>query len=104
MLLTSLVITVLQMWDPESCECRCRPEEIKDCMTGYKYDGVFSCQCLPVPYSAGTPLLVVLGVMLVILVAAILILYSQLKKRTAELKEHRNELRAERLFPQTSVY
>ena len=72
--MSSSVITLLQMWDPESCECRCRPEEIKDCMTGYKYDGVFSCQCLPVPYSAGTPLLVVLGVMLVILVAAILII------------------------------
>ena len=80
-MLTSSVITVLQMWDPESCECRCRPEEIKDCMTGYKYDGVFSCQCLPVPYSAGTPLLVVLGIMLVILVAAILISSSaQIKK------------------------
>ena len=72
-------------------------------MTGYKYDGVYSCQCLPVPYSAGTPLLVVLGCLLVILLATSAILYSQLKKRTIELKEYRNELRAERLFPQTSV-
>ena len=32
-------------------------------MTGYQYDGVYSCKCLPVPYSAGTPILVVMAVM-----------------------------------------
>lgn len=93
-----------KMWDSDNCQCKCRPEEAKDCMTGYKYDGVFSCQCLPVPYSAGTPLLVVMGVLVVILIAATVILYTQLKKRTRELKEHRTDMRAERLFPQTSVY
>ena len=92
------------MWDQDFCKCRCRPEFEKECMTGYQYDGVYSCKCLPVPYSAGTPLLVVMAVLMVFLISATLVLYSQLKRRTRELKEQRTELRAERLFPQTSVY
>ena len=43
----------LQLWDPDSCECRCRPEEWKECQTGYTYDGVYSCQCLPVVIEIG---------------------------------------------------
>lgn len=92
------------MWDQAFCKCRCRPEFEKECMTGYQYDGVYSCQCLPVPYSAGTPLLVVMAVLVVFLITATLVLYTQLKRRTRELKEHRTEMIAERLFPQTSVY
>ena len=57
----------LQLWDPDLCQCRCRPEEEQVCQTGYTYDGVYTCQCLPVttcnhvsrvatPVLAGIPL------------------------------------------------
>ena len=39
---------ILQLWDPDLCQCRCRPEEEQVCQTGYTYDGVYTCQCLPV--------------------------------------------------------
>ena len=36
-----------QIWDKERCSCRCRAEEWKECNTGFSYDGVYTCQCLP---------------------------------------------------------
>lgn len=90
-----------KIWDSERCQCQCRPEEWKECSTGFSYDGVYSCQCLPgPPISASTPLLVTLGVLIVVLMvttASFYMLFKRTKQRLLELKVDRGR---NRLFPQ----
>merc|ERR1719369_2717252 len=89
-----------KIWDSERCQCQCRPEEWKECSTGFTYDGVYSCQCLPgPPVSASTPLIVTLGVLVVVLLgtsASFFIMFRKTKQRVFELSR---ELKADRLFP-----
>jgi len=88
-----------KMWDPDLCQCRCRPEEWKECSTGFNYDGVYSCQCLPQPVAASTPLIVTLGVLVVVLLgtsASFFIMFRKTKQRLFDLSK---ELQADRLFP-----
>ena len=37
-----------QVWDADQCKCMCSPEVYQECNTGFTYDGVYTCQCLPV--------------------------------------------------------
>jgi len=89
-----------KMWDPEQCQCQCRPEEWKECSTGFSYDGIYSCQCLPgPPISAATPLMVCLGVLVVVLLITSVSLYLQFRRTKQRLLEINKSLHAERLFP-----
>jgi len=90
-----------KVWDGERCQCQCRPEEWKECSTGFSYDGVYSCQCLPgPPISASTPLMVTLGVMVVVLMVTSASFYMMFKKTKARLVDLRRGAHADRLFPQ----
>ncbi len=33
-----------KFWDEHSCQCVCRPEEYRECTTGFIYDAIDSCQ------------------------------------------------------------
>jgi len=87
-------------WDENTCSCRCRPEEWKECSTGFSYDGVYSCQCLPgPPLVASTPLLVILGVFIIVLIITCIYFYVTLKRTRDKLQKVANENQAEKLFP-----
>ena len=88
------------MWDPDRCQCQCRPEEWKECSTGFSYDGVYSCQCLPgPPISAATPLMVTLGVLVVVLLGTSASFYLMFKRTKQKLLDLNKGLQADRLFP-----
>lgn len=91
-----------KMWDPLSCQCMCRPEEWKECSTGYKYDGIYSCQCQPDTTLASPSVLVVMSVLIVALLAISVLLYTMFYKTKRELRETIIDRNRERLFPQNS--
>ena len=39
-------------WSPHTCSCACDGATWRLCPTGYLYDGVTSCSCVPVHYRA----------------------------------------------------
>lgn len=91
-----------KLWDPDSCECRCRPEEWKECQTGYTYDGVYSCQCLPGSLSAAAPVMVILSVLTIVFLAISIGLYVKFTRTKRRLEETLVSRHRDRLFPQTS--
>jgi len=90
-----------KVWDPDLCSCKCRPEEHKECSTGYNYDGVYSCQCLPASLSAATSIMVITGAMAVVFFSLSIFFYVKLKKARKEVNELKISNEGERLFPQS---
>lgn len=88
-----------KVWDSQLCSCRCRPEEWRECSTGYTYDGVYSCQCLPSYNRANTPVLVTLTVLVVVLFVTTVALFVKFQRTRRKLLESNNRGQAERLFP-----
>lgn len=91
-----------KVWDEDRCSCLCRPEEWKQCSSGFTYDGVYSCQCLPNFTSANTPLIVFLSVLLVVLLVVSLSLYVKLKHVKRKLSEKNYREQESKLFPNAS--
>lgn len=89
-----------KMWDEDKCQCQCRPEEWKECSTGFSYDGVYSCQCLPgPPISASTPVMVILGVMVIVLMVSTVSFFLMFKRTKQRLVDVNKTVQAGRLFP-----
>jgi len=87
-------------WDSSACSCRCRAEEFKECSTGFRYEGVYSCECLPVgTISASTPMIVALGVVVIALILLCIVFFIQFRKMKAHLLKVEAAGQAERLFP-----
>merc|ERR1712037_300460 len=89
-----------QIFEERTCECRCRAEEFKECSTGFRYEGVYSCECLPVgTISASTPMIVALGVVVIALILLCIVFFIQFRKMKAHLLKVEAAGQAERLFP-----
>jgi len=93
-----------KIWDTERCSCRCRPEEWKECNTGFVYDGIFTCQCLPgPPISASTGVTVTLAVFVVVLIVSIAGLgYAYKRSRDELIAERRKNPESSRLRAESS--
>jgi len=79
-----------KIWDENSCTCRCRQDQWKKCNTGYEYDGIYTCQCLPgqVINRASLGLIVTLVVVVVVLfvcVVALGIMFRKERKKNIQL-------------------
>ncbi|XP_023349799.1 uncharacterized protein LOC111718439 isoform X2 [Eurytemora carolleeae] len=75
-----------KIWDGERCLCRCRPEEWKECNTGFSYDGVYTCQCLPgPPLSASSGIVVTLSVLVVVLLVGVSLMYRKSRNHVSQL-------------------
>ena len=87
------------MWDDVNCQCRCRPEEERPCGTGFSYDGVFTCSCLPgPPLIASTEVVAVLGVLLLLFFSTTVGLYVLLKKAQGRVSQLRDRPETDRML------
>lgn len=62
-------------WDDENCQCLCLQSQWKECSTGYVYDPIDTCDCLPRSASVQMgeePLIVILAILVVVSVIAVI--------------------------------
>ncbi|TRY67195.1 hypothetical protein TCAL_08052 [Tigriopus californicus] len=75
--------TKQKFWDESSCRCICRAEMFKACSTGFVYDGLETCSCVPgsSQKAAGIEVLGALIVIIVVLLVGIAILLWRDRRR-----------------------
>merc|ERR1712223_298329 len=80
-------------WDDENCQCLCLQSEWKECSTGYVYDPIDTCDCLPrSPVQMGeAQIIVMVAILIIVLALAIGSSFYAYKKRK-EIQELRAEM------------
>jgi len=84
-------------WDDENCQCLCLQSQWKECSTGYVYDPIDTCDCLPRSASrqmGEEPLIVILAILVVVSVIAVIsCIYAYHKrKENQKLQEEISEI------------
>ncbi|XP_059082951.1 uncharacterized protein LOC131880358, partial [Tigriopus californicus] len=69
----------LKMWDPQNCRCRCA-QSFRECSTGYIYDQLNTCRCIPELRPANTVPLVALLVALIGTSTCLLVVFINYRK------------------------
>lgn len=71
-----------KFWDESSCRCICRAELVRECTTGFVYDGLDTCSCVPgsSPKAAGIEVVGSLIAVIVVLILAIVLLSWRYRK------------------------
>ena len=71
----------LQIWDDGRCICRCHPDMFMECSTGYTYDPMLTCSCLPSPVSLSIPVWFLIVVIVVCLLVIAYLCYANSKNK-----------------------
>jgi hypothetical protein len=50
-----------KVWDIPTCSCLCSPGSWKICSTGFLFDAQTVCDCVPAHYQASTPIVAIIG-------------------------------------------
>merc|ERR1712038_558169 len=81
----SACIAANKVWDPDTCQCYCPKDTIQSCPTGYMFDFVGSCSCVPYHYQGGPSVgregliagIVILLFLTVTIITALVIMHQQ---------------------------
>jgi len=87
-----------KIWDEDRCSCRCRAEEWKECTTGFSYDGLFTCQCLPGPPIIASPVVTVILSVLVLTLAVCVVGLLLMYRRSRDLQRQNLMMRPNAQF------
>merc|ERR1719348_2819893 len=80
----------LHVWDSRACACACRRDTWKLCPTGYLFESVKSCDCVPVHYKASISIVIVILIISVGIIS--LVSYIMICRRSFQMRRRRESL------------